>query len=96
MHARVATFESDEASIDQMIEGVRKDVESGEIMPGLEDAKELMILVNREKGETVAVILFGSEEGLRRGDEALNKMDPEGSTRRTALEFYEVPVHSTR
>jgi hypothetical protein len=30
---------------------------------------------------------------MRRGDEALNAMDPGGGTR-TSVEFYEVPVHT--
>jgi len=38
LYARVATFELDEAGVDQMIGNVRQDVEGGS-PPGLEDAK---------------------------------------------------------
>jgi hypothetical protein len=47
MHARMATFESDPANVDDAISMVRAEVESGETPPGLEGAKMLM-LVNRE------------------------------------------------
>jgi hypothetical protein len=47
MYARVATFESDSASVDDAIDMVRAEVESGDIPAGLEGAKMLM-LVNRE------------------------------------------------
>jgi hypothetical protein len=93
MHARVATFESDPATIDEAIGLVRSEVESGETPAGLEGAKMLM-LVNRETGKGLGVTLFDSEEAMRRGDEALNAMNPGASERRTAVEFYEVPVQT--
>jgi hypothetical protein len=93
MHARVATFESDPASIDEAISLVRSEVASGETPAGLEGAKMLM-LVNRETGKGLGVTLFDSEEAMRRGDEALNAMNPGASERRTAVEFYEVPVQT--
>ena len=92
MHARVATFEGDPSSIDQMIEQVRKDVESGERPPGLEDAKGLIVMADRQSGKIVAITLFADEEGLKRGDEALNQMSPDGPSSRTSVEFYEVPI----
>ena len=93
MHARIATFESDPAKVDDAINMVRSQVESGETPPGLEDAKMLM-LVNRETGKGVGITLFESEEAMRRGDEALNAMNPGGTERRTSVEFYEVPVQT--
>jgi hypothetical protein len=93
MHARVATFESDPATIDQAIDLVRSEVESGETPAGLEGAKMLM-LINRETGKGLGVTLFDSEDAMRRGDEALNAMNPGASERRTAVEFYEVPVQT--
>ena len=93
MHARIATFESDPAKVDDAISMVRAQVESGETPPGLEDAKMLM-LVNRETGKGVGITLFESEEAMRRGDEALNAMNPGGTERRTSVEFYEVPVQT--
>ena len=93
MYARVATFEGDPANIDLAISQVRSDVESDSAPPGLEDAKMLM-LVNRETGKGIGITLFESEEAMRRGDEALNAMNPGAGERRTSVEFYEVPVQT--
>jgi hypothetical protein len=93
MHARVATFESDPSRLDEAIDLVRSEVESGDTPEGLEGAKMLM-LVNRETGKGLGVTLFESEEAMRRGDQALNAMNPGASERRTSVEFYEVPVQT--
>jgi hypothetical protein len=93
MHARVATFESDAAKVDDAIEMVRGEVESGNTPAGLEGARMLM-LVNRETGRGLGITLFESEEAMRRGDEALNAMNPGASERRVSVEFYEVPVQT--
>ena len=93
MYARVATFESDPANVDDAIGVVRAEVESGDTPAGLEGAKMLM-LVDRESGKGLGVTLFENEEAMRRGDEALNAMSPEGSERRTSVAFYEVPVQT--
>ena len=93
MYARIASFESDPAKVDDAIEMVRGEVESGDTPAGLEGAKMLM-LVDRETGKGLGVTLFESEEAMRRGDEALNTMSPGASERRTSVEFYEVPVQS--
>jgi len=92
VHARVATFQGDPANADEAINRVRSDVESGSPPPGLENAKMLM-LINRETRQGVGITLFESEDAMRRGDEALNAMDPGTGGRRTSVEFYEVPVH---
>jgi hypothetical protein len=93
VYARVATFESDPANLDDAINLVRGEVESGNTPAGLEGAKMLM-LVNRESGKGLGVTLFESEDAMRRGDEALNAMSPGASERRTSVEFYEVPVQT--
>ena len=93
MYARVATFESDPANVDDAIDLVRAEVESGNTPAGLEGAKMLM-LVNRETGKGLGVTLFESEEAMRRGDEALNAMSPGTSERRRSVEFFEVPVQT--
>jgi len=92
MYARVATFQSDPADIDRAIEMVRDEV-AGETPAGLEGAKMLM-LVDRETGKGVGITLFESEDAMRRGDEALNAMNPGVSERRTSVEFFEVPVQT--
>ena len=93
MYARVATFESDPSKVDDAIALVRSEVESGDTPAGLEGAKMLM-LVNRESGKGVGITLFESEEAMRRGDEALDAMNPGGTERRTSVEFFEVPVET--
>jgi hypothetical protein len=95
MYARIATFESDPERIDDAIELVRSEVESGDTPDGLEGAK-MMMLVNRETGKGLGVTLFEDEEAMRRGDEALNAMNPGATERRTSVEFYEVPVQTVR
>jgi hypothetical protein len=91
--ARVATFESDPAGVDDAITMVRAEVQSGETPEGLEGARMLM-LVNRETGKGLGVTLFDSEEAMRRGDAALNAMNPGASERRISVDFYEVPVQT--
>jgi hypothetical protein len=93
MYARVATFESDAAKVDDAIAMVRSQVEAGDTPAGLEDTKMLM-LVNRESGKGLGITLFESEDAMRRGDEALNAMNPGGTERRTSVEFFEVPVET--
>ena len=92
MYARIATFESDPATMDDAIKMVREEV-AGDTPEGLEGAKMLM-LVNRETGKGLGVTLFETEEDMRRGDEALNAMNPGASERRTSVDFYEVPVET--
>jgi hypothetical protein len=93
MYARVATFESDPAGVDDAIAIVRAEVESGDTPAGLEGAKMLMH-VDRKSGKGLGVTLFDSEDAMRRGDEALNAMSPGGTERRTSVDFYEVPVQT--
>jgi hypothetical protein len=93
MYARIATFESDPAKVDDAIAMVRSEVASGDTPSGLEGAKMLM-LVNRETGKGVGITLFDSEDAMRRGDEALNAMNPGASERRVSVEFFEVPVET--
>jgi hypothetical protein len=95
VYARVATFEGDPARVDDAIALVRSQVESEETPAGLEGAK-MMMLVSRETGKGLGVTLFESEEAMRRGDEALNAMNPQGTERRTSVEFFEVPVQTVR
>jgi hypothetical protein len=94
MHARAARFEGlDPARIDEMVDGIKAQIESGERPPGLEDAKGLWLLVDRARGVNLSIVLFDSEEGLRRGDEALNAMSPPGGDgNRTRVEIFEVAL----
>ena len=94
MFARLATFESDPAGIDDAIEMVRREV-AGDTPPGLEGAR-MMMLVDRATGKGIGLTLFDSEDAMRRGDEALNAMSPGGTERRTSVEFFEVPVQTVQ
>jgi hypothetical protein len=92
MHARVATFQSDPSKVDDAIEMIR-DMVADEAPAGLEGAKMLM-LIDRASGKGLGISLFEDEEALKRGDEALNAMDPGPAERRLSVEFFEVPVET--
>ena len=51
-----------------------------------------MLILSGEGGRRLAITLFESEEGLRRGDAALNEMTPVGMGTRSSVEFYDVAV----
>lgn len=100
MHARIATFEADPARADEAIAAARQQVESNWANPpeGLERAKELYMLIDREHGRGIGITLWETEEDLQRGDEALNQMSPptEAGQRRTDVAIYEVALHKQR
>jgi exopolysaccharide biosynthesis protein len=91
MYARVASFNMPEG-LDETIDQVRNDVQNDKRPPGLEDAKGMMMLVDRSSGKSVGITLFDTEDAMKRGDEALNAMSPGGGGSRTGVEFYEVAV----
>ena len=91
MYARVASFNLGEGA-DQTIDQVRSDVQSGNRPPGLEDAKGMMMLIDRSSGKSLGITLFDSEDAMKTGDEALNAMSPSGGGARSGVEFYEVAV----
>ena len=92
MHVRLAQFEGDAGSIDQMVAGIREQLERGETPPGMEGVQRVMILVDRASGKNTSLIFCGTEDELRKADEALNQMTPEGSVSRTAVELLEVAI----
>ena len=92
MFVRIARFEGgDLAEADQAIARVRQQMES-ERPPGLEGAKRLLMLIDRRSGRGLGLTFFDTEEDMRRGDEALNTMNPQGTARRTTVEMYEVGI----
>ena len=91
MYVRVATFEQS-GNLDEAIDQVKGDVENDNRPPGLEDAKGMMMLVDRATGKSMGIVMFETEEALKRGDEALNAMSPGGGGSRSGVEFYEMPV----
>jgi hypothetical protein len=97
MRARVATFEGEERGpeYERQIEAIRSQLQRGDRPPGLEDAKVVVIL-SGEGGRRIAITLFDDDEGLRRGDAALNEMTPVGAGTRSSVEFYDVAVMDMR
>jgi hypothetical protein len=92
VYVRIARFEGgDLAKADQAVARVREQMQ-GERPPGLEGAKRLLMLIDRENGRGLGLTFFESEEDMRRGDEALNAMSPQGSARRMSVEMYEVGI----
>lgn len=92
MYVRIARFEGgDPAEADQAVARVRQQMQS-ERPAGLEGAKRFLMLIDRQSGRGLGLTFFETEEGMRRGDEALNAMNPEGGARRTAVEMYEVGI----
>jgi len=55
-----------------------------------------LMLIDPDSGRSLAIALFETEEDLRKGDEALNAMNPEAGDeevgKRTSVEQYEVAV----
>lgn len=89
MYVRIARFEGgDEAGAQQTIDRIKDQPRP----PGLEGAKRVLILFDREKALGLGMTFFDTEEDMRRGDEALNAMSPEGSARRASVEMYEVAL----
>ena len=91
MFARVARWEGgDPDTIRRAAEEVSSRVESGP--PEGVPAKSFLLLIDPDNQRQIAISLFDSEEDLRKGDEALNSMNPpqEGIGRRLAVEMYEV------
>jgi hypothetical protein len=92
MFVRIARFEGgDLAEADQAVARVKEQMQ-GERPPGLEGAKRMLMLIDREEGRGLGLTFFETEEDMRRGDEALNAMSPGGSAQRTSVEMYEVGI----
>jgi hypothetical protein len=92
---RIARFEGgDPSKVDETISRVRSMMDEGSRPPGLQDAGRSMMLVDRQTGVGLGLTFFGTEDAMRRGDEALNQMTPPGDMTgmRTSVEMYEVAI----
>jgi hypothetical protein len=99
MYARIAKFQVGETDqVEETISAAREQVEETWSSPpeGLETAKDLYMLVDRENLTGLGITLFETEDDLRRGDEALNAMSPRSGGQRTDVSFYEVMLHKQR
>jgi hypothetical protein len=93
MFARVARWEGSEAeAMRGSAAEIKSRSESGP--PEGVPASGFLLLIDPDNGRSLAIGLFETEEDLRKGDEALNAMDPpaDGMGRRQAVENYEVAV----
>jgi hypothetical protein len=93
MYARVARWEGGDAdAIRESAREMASQAESGP--PEGVPAKGFTMLIDPDSGRSLAIGLFETEEDLRKGDEALNAMNPgnDGTGRRTTVEMYEVPI----
>jgi hypothetical protein len=61
--------------------------------PGV-PATAFQMLIDPDSGTSLAIVLFETEEDMRKGDEALSAMNPtnDDAGRRTSVELYEVAV----
>jgi hypothetical protein len=86
--ARVARFDNiDTSTIDERL----AEMTAQGPPPGLEHSTGFMQLLDREKGTALGIVFFADEDGMRRGDEALNAMNPPaGAGSRSTVEMYEV------
>ncbi len=91
MWARVARFEGDPADVDARLERLRSALDAGTFASELAGAK-LVMLLDRESGGMLGVTLFESEEAMRKADAVMNA-GPGNAGSRSAVEFYEVPLH---
>jgi hypothetical protein len=67
VYARIATFEGvDPAAVEHEAETIRSQVDQGP-PEGLEDAQGVIVLLDRQNGKSLAITLFSSEDGMRRG-----------------------------
>jgi hypothetical protein len=93
MYARVAKWEGAEGeALRRSVEEIGSEAASGppEGLP----AKGFLMLIDPDNGRSVAVMLFETEDDLRKGDEVLNSMSPggDGLGERTSVEMYEVAL----
>ncbi len=92
MWARVARFEGDPADVASRVERLRPVLDEGALPAELADAK-FLLLVDRDSGGMIGLTLFESEEAMRKGDAVMNA-GPGNAGSRSAVEFYEVPLHT--
>ena len=91
--ARMATFLVDDpAKIDEEIATTRRYLTDGQMPEGI-PATGFLMLVDREGGRVIEVLLFESEGALREGDATMDSYAPgEGSMHRVSVDRLEVPV----
>ena len=91
-YARVVSFEGvSKSRMDEMSQRIRED-ERPEDIP----ASEIVVLHDADREKALVLVFFETEDDYRKGDAALNAMDPgETPGRRTSVEKYEVALRRT-
>jgi hypothetical protein len=90
--ARVVTFEGVGR---ERIAELKKQIEEGERPDDL-PASEILALYDADGERSLVIIFFENEDDYKRGDAALDAMDPgETPGNRTSVTKYEVAVRST-
>src|ERR1700730_9283659 len=92
MYARVASFEGRDSSLtDQLIQRVRDQGPSS-----VPDAKGFLGLFDRDRGTSLGITFFDSEEAITGSEQAFEDMaknfSPEMRGRRTSVDTYEVTI----
>ncbi len=93
MFARVARWEgADPQALREMVDGMRKDAEAGGRPPGDVPAVGGTVLVDADRGTSMAIMLFETEEDRRKAHEVLDAMTPPRDTggRRVSVEMFDV------
>jgi hypothetical protein len=93
MFARMATFQVDNPDlIEHEVDTTRRYTQGGRLPDGI-PAVGFLMMVDRTGGKVVEILLFETEDDLRKGDETMDALAPgEGSMHRVALDLLEVPV----
>ena len=88
-YARAVTFEGvDRSRIDRLTQQLQEDERPEEI-----PASEIILLYDADGEKSLVLVFFETEDDYRRGDAALNAMDPgETPGRRSSVTKYEVAV----
>jgi hypothetical protein len=103
LHVRMAQFEADTGMLDQMVEGVRESLRRGreggtpegmsdEQREGMSGVTRVMTMIDRESGKVATLVFTETEDDLRKADEALNTMSPQGNVQRRSVGMYEVAI----
>ena len=91
MYARVAKWEGGDA---EALRAGAKRINDNSVQgpPEGVPAKSFLMLIDPDSGRSMAIVTFETEEDLKKGDEALNEMNPdeEGIGERVSVETYEV------
>ncbi len=93
MYARVAKFEGAKGdALRRSAEEMKSQAASGP--PEGVPAKGFLMLIDPDSGRSLAVVLFETQDDLRKGDETLNGMNPSSDDggERTSVETYEVAI----